>query len=81
MKITTIKKTTMNYQHIIEIAKQKLSKDYQHILDEIDELVTIGSTGGEITSMLGRFLIELEAKDINAYNLIKVEIEKYHKSN
>jgi hypothetical protein len=70
----------MNYQEIKEIIKNKLSIDYEEVVLEIEECISRGSTGGEITAMVGYYLKNLSKKNSSAYELIKYEIDLYLKN-
>ena len=70
----------MNYPELKEIIKNKLSIDYEEVVLEIEECISRGSTGGEITAMVGYYLKNLSKKNSSAYELIKYEIDLYLKN-
>jgi hypothetical protein len=45
---------------------------------DIDNCIASGSTGGEITSMVGSYLINLKVNDKNIAELIGQEIDEYN---
>lgn len=70
----------MNYLEIKEIIKNKLPKNHKEVIKEIDRCIESGSTGGEITSMIGFYLKNLDRNNFKDYHLIKEDIEIYLKS-
>jgi len=67
----------MDYTEILAIAKEKLGKEYQYIIDGINLRISSGSTGGEIGSLVGFYLKTLRDQNHHAYLLLKGEIDLY----
>lgn len=67
----------MDYNKILEIAKFKLNKKDESIIKDIEDLISIGSTGGEIVGMVGKYLKDLEVSNYQAYLLLKQDIAGY----
>ncbi|MEZ4909513.1 MAG: hypothetical protein R2774_01495 [Saprospiraceae bacterium] len=67
----------MNYICILEIAKKRLINENMYIVDDINQCIQSGSTGGEITSIVGSYLLNLKAKNFKAYQLMEDEINKF----
>lgn len=67
----------MNYQNFLMVAEIKLKNNFDCILGEIKDCISHGSTGGEISSMLGKYLKDLEVKELSAYLLLQNDIKKY----
>ena len=67
----------MNYRKILDIIKNKIYDEFPFIINDIEICIIAGSTGGEITLMVGKYLKDLEKTNLTAYNLIKNEIEDY----
>ena len=67
----------MNYICILEIAKKRLINENMYIVDDINQCILSGSTGGEITSIVGSYLLNLKAKNFKAYQLMEDEINKF----
>ena len=67
----------MNYICILEIAKKRLINENMYIVDDINQCILSGSTGGEITSIVGSYLLNLKSKNFKAYQLMEDEINKF----
>jgi hypothetical protein len=67
----------MDYQKKLLTIKNKIGKEFPSTVNDIEICIMAGSTGGEITSMIGKYLKDLENTNIIAYNLIRNEIEQY----
>ena len=67
----------MDYTEILAIAKEKLSSEYQYVIDEINLKIRSGSTGGEIGSLVGYYLKTLRDQNHPAYLILKDEIDLY----
>jgi len=67
----------MDYQHILNKAKDKYSGDFDYIIQEIENCIASGSTGGEISSMVGKYLKDLKIKNNVAYLLLEKDIQSY----
>lgn len=67
----------MNYQNTLDAIKKKIENKYPSVIKDIEICIIAGSTGGEITSMIGKYLKDLEKINPNAYNLIRNEIKEY----
>lgn len=65
----------MDYQKILQIVKNKVNSDY--IIKDIQDCISRGSTGGEISFMVGKYLKDLEFKDNKVYSVLKEDISKY----
>lgn len=67
----------MDYRIVLTIVEEKLGNSFPYIADDIKDLIASGSTGGEIMSMIGKYLKDLQEKNETAYDLIKEDILKY----
>ena len=67
----------MNYQKTLDTIKNKIGDEFPSIINDIENCIMAGSTGGEITSMVGKYLKDLEKTNLRAYNLMRNEIEDY----
>ena len=67
----------MNYQSILEIIEFKLNSEHYYVLDNIRDCILIGSTGGEIVMMVGKYLKDLKTNDNEVYLLLEENIEEY----
>ena len=67
----------MDYQKILYIVEKKIGSEFPEILQDIKDHIISGSTGGEITFMVGKYLKDLEKTNFIAYNLLRIEIEDY----
>ena len=67
----------MNYQKTLDTIKNKIGDEFPSIINDIEICIMAGSTGGEITSMVGKYLKDLEKTNLRAYNLMRNEIEDY----
>lgn len=67
----------MNYQKTLDTIKNKIGDEFPSIINDIEICIMAGSTGGEITSMVGKYLKDLEKTNLRAYNLLRNEIEDY----
>jgi hypothetical protein len=63
----------MDYREILEISKNKLASTYPNVIEDIEYLIGIGSTGGEIITAVGNYLIKLETRNNEAYKIIEKE--------
>ncbi|MFD2601873.1 hypothetical protein [Flavobacterium suzhouense] len=68
----------MDYRLILEKATSNL-QNYPEVIEEIKDCITLGSTGGEIISRLGKYLKDLPDKNIKAYSLIEKDAVLYLK--
>ena len=64
----------MDYQELLIVLKQKLLNEHPDIIKKVEVYVKAGSTGGEITMMVGKYLKDLKFTNYNAYKLVKKEI-------
>lgn len=67
----------MDYQRILTIAEDKLGNEFSYIVRDIKECIASGSTGGEISSMVGKYLKDLETNNKLAYSIIEKDIQFY----
>ena len=67
----------MDYQQILAVAENRFKEEFSDIIKDLKDLISSGSTGGEISSMVGKYLKDLKAKNPNAYGLIENEIRLY----
>jgi hypothetical protein len=68
----------MNTNPIIDSIKSKLnSGNYSSEVRSIDEYVATEDKGGEMLGTVGRFLVDLQFNDPQAYYLIEDDIEQY----
>jgi len=67
----------MNYQNILKIAEKKIGSEYEYIITDIKECIASGSTGGEISCMVGKYLKDLKIKKNQAYSILEKDIEIY----
>lgn len=67
----------MNYIEIQKIIEIKLNKKDNYVINDIKNIISIGSTGGEIDSMLGKYFKDLKTKDTSIYNIIENDILKF----
>lgn len=67
----------MDYQRILTIAEDKLGNEFSYIVKDIKECIASGSTGGEISSMVGKYLKDLEINNKLAYSMIKEDVQFY----
>lgn len=67
----------MNYQHILMIIENKLEGKFGYIIEDIRKRIASGSTGGEISSMVGKYLKELKFSNPIAYSLLEGDIQLY----
>jgi hypothetical protein len=67
----------MSYQNILIVAEEKLKGEFNSVIIDIKECISSGSTGGEITSMVGKYLKDLETNNKPAYSVMENEIHKY----
>lgn len=65
------------YQYILQILESKLSGRFDNVIDDIKSLISIGCTGGEITSMVGKYLKDLETTNHQVYEILKDDILFY----
>lgn len=67
----------MDYQNVLKIVEYKLGEDYNNIINDLNEFISIGSTGGEISSMVGKYLKDLRITNNSAYSILKEDIDRY----
>jgi len=67
----------MDYLGILKIAEKKLGLEFNYIINDIEVCIASGSTGGEISGLVGKYLKDLELKNKQAYNILKKDIEQY----
>lgn len=67
----------MSYQKILDIFKNKIGDEFPSVINDIEVCIMAGSTGGEITSMVGKYLKDLEKTNLIVFNLISNEINDY----
>lgn len=67
----------MDYQGILKIVEKKMKLDFDYIIRDIKDCISMGSTGGEISSIVGKYLKDLEINNYQAYSILKEDIEKY----
>jgi len=67
----------MDYQHILAIAENKLKGKFDYIIKDIKNQISSGSTGGEISSMVGKYLKDLKINNLTAYSLFENDIQFY----
>ena len=67
----------MDYQKVLNTVESKLSGKFDNIINDIKERISSGSTGGEIASMVGKYLKDLKFAHPDAYFLLREDIELY----
>lgn len=67
----------MDYNTLLQIAESKLGIEFNHIIKDIKYHISAGCTGGEISMMVGKYLKDLQYNDINAYSILKDDINMY----
>lgn len=67
----------MNYQDMLNVAAVKMAEKHSEIIDEIKDRISSGSTGSEITMMVGKYLKDLKYQNSDAYLVLQDEIEAY----
>lgn len=67
----------MDYQHILALAEDKFKNEFSYIIEDIKISIASGSTGGEISARVGKYLKDLEINNKPAYNIIARDIEFY----
>jgi len=67
----------MDYQSILKIAEIKLNGEFDYIIRDIKKSISAGSTGGEIISMVGKYLKDLKINNPQAYTLLEKDIQLY----
>jgi hypothetical protein len=67
----------MDYQKILDVAEQKLGSEYIEVISNLKECISAGSTGGEITSMVGHYLKHLKYKNEKAYFVLEKDIKEH----
>ncbi|MFN4246284.1 MAG: hypothetical protein ACK4EY_01095 [Flavipsychrobacter sp.] len=65
------------YRYILPIAESKLSGRFDNVIDDIRSLISTGCTGGEITSMVGKYLKDLETTNQQVYEILIDDILFY----
>lgn len=65
------------YQRILSEAKTKLTGKYDYVIEELKEIISIGSTGGEIISMVGKYLKDLKQNNPLVYEIMEKDIVDY----
>jgi hypothetical protein len=70
----------MDFNELTENIKQKLiDNGYSKYSIDIDECISEGSTGTEITFLVGKYLVDLKVNDKIVYDLIETEVTNYIK--
>jgi hypothetical protein len=67
----------MDYLGIVKIAEKKLPINQSNVIDDLKNLISQGSTGGEISSMVGKYLKDLEFNNREVFLILKDEISQY----
>ena len=67
----------MDCQHILAIAEIKLKGKSDYIIKEIQDRISSGSTSGEISSMVGKYLKDLKLNNKTVYFLLEDDINEY----
>jgi hypothetical protein len=67
----------MDYQQILHAAEKKLKGKYDDVIAGIEECISLGSTGGEISSLVGKFVKDLRYTNPSAYSILENEIADY----
>ncbi|HQH17913.1 MAG TPA: hypothetical protein PKZ43_00025 [Bacteroidales bacterium] len=67
----------MDYQKILRIAEKKIGLEFNYIVMDIKECIACGSSGGEISMMIGKYLNDLKINNFQAYSILKEDIEMY----
>lgn len=67
----------MDYNDMLKIAVGKLGPENSRIIDDLNECIRAGCTGGEIDSMVGKYVKDLYIHNIDAYTVMKEDITKY----
>lgn len=68
----------MSVNEIINKIKEKAkANDQSEVIDEIDSLIKSGSTGSEITAMIGKYLYDIQYTNPNLYKILENEICNY----
>lgn len=67
----------MNYQGFLEIAGNKFNGEFNDVLNDIRKCISSGSTGGEISSAVGKYLKDLKLTNPIAYSLLESDIRSY----
>ena len=52
----------MDYQKTLDTIKNKIGDEFPSIINDIEICIMAGSTGGEITSMVGKYLGTFRSK-------------------
>ena len=67
----------MDYE-LLKIIQKKLNENgYSKISEDLSKIVRSGSTGGEITSMVGKYLYDLKNRNHKLNDLIGSEIDSF----
>ena len=61
---------------MIPSKKSFLAANYDSIIKEIDKIISEGSASSEIWGQLGYYLKHLDQIDMNAYKVVRNEIEE-----
>ena len=62
---------------MFDIVEKKIGKEFPSVVNDIDLCILSGSTGGEITFNIGKYLINLETNNKEAYNILFNDITEY----
>ena len=65
------------YQYILPILESKLRGRFDDIIAEVKSIASAGCKGGEITSMVGKYLKDLETTNHQVYEILKDDILFY----
>ena len=68
----------MNYQSVLNILEKKIGRESIAFLD-LKEIISSGSTGGEISSMVGKYLKDLEKSNNELFKFLEKFISNYLK--
>ncbi|WP_116790380.1 hypothetical protein [Flavobacterium psychrotrophum] len=67
----------MDYERILNVAKLKFQTKFPKIVNDLEECIAAGSTGGEIIVRVGKYLYDLKNMNKIAYLEIQEEIISY----
>lgn len=67
----------MDYQKVLDITENKLNKKFDFVINDIKNCIESGSTRGEISSILGKYLKDLKVNNYQAYAILEEDINKY----
>lgn len=67
----------MDYQKVLKAAESKLLPEFENVVQDIDDCISGGSTGGEIIGRVGKYIKDLKNTNPKAYLILKEEIDEY----